>query len=424
MIFIILLMLSTTAIAGAAAYFSVYGLAYTFSGVFWSVVAMGASLEAGKLIAASYLYRYWTRTSVLLKAYLVAGIAALMFMTSVGIFGYLSSGYQQEILPLNQKTEQVQLLEEERARALERKRQIDDLLAGTASVSTVEGKGGIDNNAVRALRETTRARESLARQYRAEQSDVTKRIKELDSELLTLRQELIQVESHVGPITYIAKALNLPTDDATKYLIFVIIFAFDPMAVALTLAVNTALRIRREEKEAARTTATAPTNAITPNTAQTQETPNEAAVQESLQSQEQLPNEAAVQELLQSQEQLPPDMADVLQTNTWDLYERNETKDLEPLEFTPAVEPQPVQPQPQPQPQPQQEVGSPRRSRPYPNLMTSNELLPSKINELVEHHQYLQKLIDAGQTLSKDEQWEMSAIKDVLRKNGFGHYLK
>lgn len=218
------------AIAGTAAYFSVYGLAYTFGGVFWSVVAMGASLEAGKLIAASYLYRYWDQTHLALKTYLMLGVAALMVLTSTGIFGYLSQGYQQDVLPLKQKTEQVRLLDAEKTRTIERKQQIDSQIAGLPS-------------------NYSKSRVVLMKQFEAEQNATTNRITELDSQLLALNQSIIETEAHIGPITYIASVFGLPSDDATKYLILIIILAFDPMAVALTLAVNNVLRIRREEKE-------------------------------------------------------------------------------------------------------------------------------------------------------------------------------
>lgn len=409
MFFIALLILATTAIAGAAAYFSVYGLAYTFSGVFWSVVAMGASLEAGKLIAASYLYRYWHKTNILLKSYLMLGVVALMLMTSVGIFGYLSSGYQQDVLPLKMKTEQVQLLEEEKVRVMDRKRQIDDLMASSASVSTVEGTKGIDRNAVRALRETTHARESLVKQYKTEQKDVTERLKQLDAELLVLRQDLIKVEAHIGPITYIAKAFDQPTDDATKWLIFLIIFAFDPMAVALTLAVNTALKVRREEKAG--------------NTfVDTYTLPAEPLVTLD-------PVPEVVSNMINA-EPLPNDFDAVLRDNLWDLYEREPVTEHKPLEWDTteaAIEPLEIvedfiateEPNAPPE---GSEIGSPRRTRPYANLW-SGEQTQAKINELVNHYQYLNEKIASGQSLSKDEQWEHDATKKVLANAGFSQYL-
>lgn len=229
MIFLIILILTTISIAGSAAFFSVYGLAYTFSGTFWSVVIMGVSLEAGKLVAASYLYRYWTKTHLILKSYLMLGIAALMLMTSIGIFGYLSAGYQSDVLSLKQVDTQVATLQEEKDRQLRRKKEIDTQITQIPT----------DN---------VRAKERLIKQFRGEQEQVTARVNEIDQQLLQLKQQQIKTEAHVGPIVYIAKAMGLDTDGATKYLIFLIIFAFDPMAIALTLAVNIMIKLR-EEKE-------------------------------------------------------------------------------------------------------------------------------------------------------------------------------
>jgi hypothetical protein len=249
MLFIILLVAATMAIAGAAAFFSVYGLAHTFSGTFWSVVVMGGSLEAGKLIAASYLYRYWTRTHWILKTYLISGIVALMIMTSTGIFGYLSSGYQADVLPLKQLNEQIRLLEDERIRTIDRKKQIDDQLSKGPVVGNVASGSKIDPNAAKTIREARRSQESLNKQYKAEQEQTTKRVAELDQQLLELKQQLVKTEAHIGPITYIASAFGAEADDATKYLILLIIFAFDPMAVALTIAVNNAIRLRQEDQQ-------------------------------------------------------------------------------------------------------------------------------------------------------------------------------
>lgn len=228
MLFVLLLAVTTAAIAGSAAYFSVYGLANTFAGVFWSVVIMGGSLEAGKLVATSYLYRYWLDTPKLLRGYLIASVGALMLLTSMGIFGYLSSGYQTDMLPLQQIESQVKLLEQEKTTKLDRKKQIDKQIADLPA-------------------DYVTGRNVLINQFRVEQKDVTVRLNELDKQILELRQQQIKSEAHVGPIIYIAKAFNLATDDATKYIIFLIIFAFDPMAVALTLALNIVIRKREEE---------------------------------------------------------------------------------------------------------------------------------------------------------------------------------
>ncbi len=230
MVFIAVLMLAATAIAVSAAFFSVYGLAHIFAGAFWSVVIMGGSLELGKLVAASYLYRYWKHTGFLLKTYLFIGIAALMLLTSTGILGYLTAGYQSDMIPLKEMEAQIALKTEEKDRHLARKAEIDKQIS-TLPTTYVS------------------ARERLARQFKTEQEHVTNRINQLDIEISEIKQKQIHTEAHVGPIVYLAKVFELDTDNATMYLIYIIIFAFDPMAVALTLAVNIALRVRKEEKE-------------------------------------------------------------------------------------------------------------------------------------------------------------------------------
>lgn len=501
MTFIVLLALTVVALAGAAEFFSVYGLAATFSGVFWSVVVMGGALGAGKLMGVSYLYRYWHKTGLALKVYLMAGIAALMVLTSLGIFGFLSAGYQQDVLPLKQKTEQIALLEEEKTRALARKKQIDDLMAGGPTVTNLNKKDGtVDNNATRALRETTRSRDALVRQYKAEQASVTQRVKELDAELLTLKQEVIKTEAHIGPITYVAKAFDLPTDDATKYLILVIIFAFDPMAVALTLALNIAIRLRREELEAAKKAAEPtpvpftppqpmpPAPAPPPEDVHPEAPPQKHAVEDARGSlefdyDEESPlaekagvdhergslNDLTYDEVapvpvekhtvddqrgsLDDFDYTAPDAVthkDAVddQRGTLDVVDFEEVQQapqktgvedsrgsLDHLEYSeespPSVLPEPeIEPDPEPDPEPvvappTPEPSAVRRFRPYPGAHWTGDgtVLPDKMRELINHHKFLKAKQDNGDNLSRDEAWELTAIEDILKKNGIDMYL-
>ena len=92
--FTALLAFAALLVAGCAAYFSVLGIATLFSGHFWSVIVMAGSLELGKLVATSFLYRYWNKVVWFLKIYMIIAVLVLMGITSLGIYGYLSSGYQ------------------------------------------------------------------------------------------------------------------------------------------------------------------------------------------------------------------------------------------------------------------------------------------------------------------------------------------
>ncbi len=240
--FIILLSLITASIAGSAAFFSIYGLAKIFSGTFWAVVLMGSSLEAGKLIAASFLYRYWKRISMVLKVYLTVAVVVLMLITSMGIFGFLSQSYQTDSLPLKEIQVKIDGLKQEQTQLIARKQTIDASrqLAVTAAVTNKS-----------TYTRVIRSKERLANTYDSEVRTINKRLPEVTAQLQELNQSVLTTQLHTGPITYIAKAFGQDIDDATKWVIFLLMIAFDPLAVALTIGVNIVVRIRNEDKAAA-----------------------------------------------------------------------------------------------------------------------------------------------------------------------------
>ena len=86
--------LSALLIAGSAAFFSVFGLSKLFAGAQLAVIIMAGSLEFGKLVAASFLYRYWTNINLLHRTYMTIATIILVLITSAGIFGFLSNAYQ------------------------------------------------------------------------------------------------------------------------------------------------------------------------------------------------------------------------------------------------------------------------------------------------------------------------------------------
>lgn len=93
MLFGILTLITALAIAGVAAWFSIAGLMAIFSAAAMPIAIMAGTLEVGKLLTASWLYRYWNETGVLLKTYLSIAVFVLMIITSMGIFGYLSKAH-------------------------------------------------------------------------------------------------------------------------------------------------------------------------------------------------------------------------------------------------------------------------------------------------------------------------------------------
>lgn len=242
MAFIVTLIFVTLSIAASAAFFSIYGLAHVFAGAFWPVVVMASSLEAGKLVAASFVYRYWTTISFLMKSYLITAIIVLMVVTSAGIFGYLSAAYQEDVMPLKQKEQQIQLLTEEKqeleklkAERLERRKQIDADIAS------------LPNNYITGRQRLMKSYGPELENIRDDIQQYTEQIREKTLKISQLRSDTLEAEAHVGPIIFIAKVFDRDIDDTTKWLILIIIFAFDPLAVILTIGANIALVQRRKD---------------------------------------------------------------------------------------------------------------------------------------------------------------------------------
>jgi len=219
MLFVSILFISAASIALTAAYFSVVGLATIFPGGVLSVIIMGSVLELGKLVAASFLYRHWNITSWVIRTYLTIAIFLLMVITSIGIFGQLSSYYIESTSSLKETQSQLELLKQEKIELTERKKQIDVQIAQLPE-------------------KYVKARQQLMKSFESETIHINSRLPEISKQLQVTSSDNIQKQAHTGPIVYIAKALNLEIDDATKWIIFIIIIVFDPLAVVLTIAVN------------------------------------------------------------------------------------------------------------------------------------------------------------------------------------------
>lgn len=230
MFFIVVLVITALALAGSAAYFSVYGLAQVFAGAFWSVIFMGASLEAGKLVASSFLYRFWDKISVLLRAYLLTAIIVLMGITSMGVAGYLTAAYQVDTVGLRDQTSQLEAYQTELDRLVKRKAEMDTQVAAMPP-------------------EFVSGRQKLIKSFKAESDAIGPRITFLQAEIAPLNTAKITKEAKVGPIIFISKVLGKETDDAIFWLVIVLVSVFDPLAVALTIAANAAIKDRADNKK-------------------------------------------------------------------------------------------------------------------------------------------------------------------------------
>lgn len=150
MLFGILTLITALAIAGVAAWFSIAGLMAIFSAAALPIAVMAGTLEVGKLLTASWLYRYWNDTGLLLKTYLSIAVFILMLITSMGIFGYLSKAHLDQASASGDAFAIVERLEGQIARE---ENKIDILEDRIASLQT---GGGLDVSASIKQQETIR----------------------------------------------------------------------------------------------------------------------------------------------------------------------------------------------------------------------------------------------------------------------------
>ena len=230
--FTTLIGVSALLVAGSAAFFSVFGLSKLFAGAQLSVIIMAGSLEFSKLVAASFLYQYWYSASKLLKTYLSIGVVVLVLITSAGIFGYLSNAYQGATINFEKQSTAL-LYKEDRLDQLE-----EDKIYLKEELEA----------AVAELPENYRtAKRQLREEYQPKINQINTDMMELKGEIGDLKVELVETGVDVGPAIYLAMAFGTDVDTVVKFFILILIFVFDPMALAMVLAWNTAVGRRSFE---------------------------------------------------------------------------------------------------------------------------------------------------------------------------------
>ena len=239
----LLTFLSAISISVIAAGYSIIGLATLFAGAFVPIIAMGSALEVGKLVAASWLYQNW-RSDVprLLKAYLFGAIVVLIFITSMGIFGFLSKAHLDQVKPTSGNNIKIELLDNQISQQeliITRSQNTLDRLDKALDVY-------IDKEYVsRGLKERKKQKEERDL-LNLSIKNATDEIVKLTNEKATLKLEQDKIEAEVGPIKYIAEMIygdqaKEMFDHAVRIVILILIFVFDPLAVLLLIAANISL---------------------------------------------------------------------------------------------------------------------------------------------------------------------------------------
>jgi hypothetical protein len=252
-------------IASAAAFFSITGLSKLFAGASTAVILMASSLEFAKLISAGFLYNYWDKINKALRTYLLIGVGVLILITSAGIYGFLTSAYQttaDQLGILDKQTEVVQLKKNRFQEQLDGyvkertqlNQSISELSKGLSNnvVQYTDARGNLITSSSSANRKSL---ESQLNDFKIQRDNVSNKIEVLTDSVSKLDIQIIEVQSgnelaaEVGPLKYMAEITGKPMSTIVNWFALLIIFVFDPLAVSLVIAFNTAMKIDKGEDD-------------------------------------------------------------------------------------------------------------------------------------------------------------------------------
>ena len=234
--------LSAASISCSAIFYSVYGLSQLFAGASTAIIFMAGSLEVGKLVVASFLYKYWQEVNKSLRLYFTVACVILMLITSGGIYGFLSGAYQETAIRSQLLDKHVLVLQTKQDRFKDNLKDRTELymfyseaLSNPTKIQYVDKETG-------QLVTTTSSRQ---RNTMLKQQDVVKREMRSFEDSVSLYDMMIldkqvsnESERELGPLKYIASTFGVSMDKVVNIFILLIVFVFDPLAVCLVIAAN------------------------------------------------------------------------------------------------------------------------------------------------------------------------------------------
>jgi hypothetical protein len=246
-IFPFIIALSALSVSASAAVYSVTGLSMLFAGASTAVMIMASSLEISKLVIASLLYQYWDKLNKVLRIYLTIAAVILILITSAGIYGYLSSAYQKtadqtsivdsRVASLETKKK---LYENTRAGILQEKQSLSELKGTLSKGSTTQFTDRKGNLVVRSNNASIKQIESASKS----DEKLSSKLDVVNDSIFSIESKILEIktsstaDSELGPLKYLSALTGITIDRIINWYILVIIFVFDPLAIALVIAAN------------------------------------------------------------------------------------------------------------------------------------------------------------------------------------------
>lgn len=231
-------------LSAVAAWYAIAGLVAIFAAAAVPIMIMGSLLEVSKLTVASWIYRGWDEIPKLMKAYFLVALVILMGLTSMGIFGFLSKAHLDQAVPTGDAIAQLEIIDDKI------KSQRENINVARTTIAQLDEQVnrftelGAVTRGINARREQASERAILATSIEDSQTEISK----LTQERIPLAQEIRKIEAEVGPIKYIAAVIYGDSSDsdllesAVRFVMLMIVFVFDPLAVLMLVAANWQLK--------------------------------------------------------------------------------------------------------------------------------------------------------------------------------------
>jgi hypothetical protein len=250
-----LIMTTGIALSVVAAWYSVTGLTAIFAGAYWAIIILGGTLEFGKIVLASWLYRNWSYVPFLMKSYFTIALFVLMLITSMGIFGFLSKAHLDQVAPSGEVAAKIERIEgnlsRERARIARGEQQLGQL---DKAIDAIIERNNRAQTALQLRNQQKKERDTIA----AEIKDAQANIEKLLDEKAPLAKVTREIKNEVGPIRYVAELIygessERDLESAIRIMILLLVLVIDPLAVLLIIAASKEIRLEVEKIDAVTT---------------------------------------------------------------------------------------------------------------------------------------------------------------------------
>lgn len=248
----LLLFITALTLSGIAAWYAIAGLVAIFAALPLPIMIMGGALEAAKLVVASWLYRNYKTIPFFMKTYFTMALVVLMFLTSMGIFGFLSKAHIEQTASTADNTVVIQRIDTNIKRQQKRITDADKQIRILDDAIERYNELGAVTKGVKARADQKPERDALAVEIKEAEAEMAK----LEDEKLELTKQQVQAEAEVGPIKYIAALIygddinKTLLEEAVRIVILMIVFVFDPLAVLMVMAANREMmKNKKEDKD-------------------------------------------------------------------------------------------------------------------------------------------------------------------------------